>query len=402
MNFTDAGVVSRTPEEIRASLIAEAENKLTGFNAIPAELRTDLIESSVIIMSQMEELGVDLFNSIAPQYANDIMVKEFGESFGLQMKKESYSSVVITFYGRAGTVVPKGTQVQSADGVMTFGTTRSIAILPSGEYSVLCESLESYTVPIMPNTITVLVSTITNITRITNLNIGTNGLPAETIEQYRARVQDRMRSNRMGSVVYAISKLAVINGVENRLTNIRYQVKNINDVITSSVECVVGGGDDYEVAFTLFECFLSPLLFSSSPSDGNIDRTITSVLSLNGINFDVKFTRPKLDVVDINVVMRVITGSVPIPDTAIRAELYNNLFAYFKDLRTGTALSKFVFDDIVFNTILSMGVEIKNIDDLILTIAINNIPQQFNENNKIYTEFDVAYTFNNITFTKVG
>ena len=401
MKITAEGAVLDNPEEIREKLMDEVKAKIPSFLGLPAELQTNLIDSSVIICSHFDSALVDLFNSIAPYYANDLMLTQFGESFGIKRIKKQAANISLTFSGEAGAIIPKGTIVQNMEGKQVFETDDDAVILGNGEALVHATSVDDITDIIPKDTINQMVSEIVNVRAVTNKTEGAQTIMAETTEEYRKRVQRGMRGNKMGSIDYAEERLLALKGVIGRMVSFKYTTKKVGETITASVNAVVGGGDDYEVAFALFSSFVSPLLFTSDPSDGDTNRTTTIELNLNGVDFNVMFTRPKTREVSISANIKVIAGTLPVAEGVIKDVLYGNLSKYINNLRVGTSISLYTIEKYIFDTLDEMGYKPNIIQNMTFTVQIDGADAEITEN-MIEAKLDEAFTLSDITITKVG
>lgn len=401
MKLTHEGAEKESPEEILNNLVSSVQDKIPDFTHLPAELRSNLIDESVIILSLIESMCVNTFNSIAPTEANGLMLDQFGDSFGITRLKAEYATVMLTYSGSQGVVIPAGSVCQNSDGSQVFNTVQDVIVLENGKANVLGRSSESYNTSIPPNTITTMVSTIPRITSVTNLNEGTNGKKAETIDEFRVRLYRQFRTPRIGVVDYALVQLSALEGVKSRLISFNYGTKVIAEVITPAIQAVIGGGDDYQVAMTLFTSFLSPLLFISNPSDGDLTRKISVIVNFNDVDFNVEFTRPKISYVDININLTVISGSMPTPEVSIQQEIYTLVSNYIDNTRVGKSISKFSISKYIFDAINKMGFSQNIINNLDFTILIDGVEAELKDNRTV-TPFDVAYTLRNISLRKIG
>lgn len=218
--LTAQGYLISTPTQINADLTAQAIAQVPGFNSLPSELRSNLIQESVIVASKFENGISDLMNGIASTFANDFMFYQFGASFGLPLKNAVNSQVTIVFTGPMGTYIPLGTIITNTGDTIEVSTTTDGIINSTGTLSILCESTGTTPISILANTMTILKTAITGVT-VNNPVAGTAGLPAETSSQYRTRVQNTFSGPRISQVARAYELLLKVPGVNSNLIYIR-------------------------------------------------------------------------------------------------------------------------------------------------------------------------------------
>ncbi|WP_288686014.1 hypothetical protein, partial [uncultured Brachyspira sp.] len=89
MQIGNTGVIKDSPTVIRERLLNKAIEEAEGFTNLPSGIQNNLIDESVIIENEIQDMLSNVMNSISPSYANDFIVKELGEAFGLKMKDKA-------------------------------------------------------------------------------------------------------------------------------------------------------------------------------------------------------------------------------------------------------------------------------------------------------------------------
>ena len=375
MTLTAQGFTQDSPTAIRTDLTNQALADVEGFTSFPTELRTNLIDEAVIVEMKIQDQINSLMNGIGPDFANDQMFKQYGCSFGLTMKGFQYAQATLRFSGTAGTVVPKGTRARNVANTVTLAATAQGIIGSTGTVDLLCESASEVIVDIPATSITVMVDAIAGVT-VTNPNAGTSGIPAETIEQFKARVYNEVQSSRYGGITRAYSLLNQIDGVESRLIHFRVMEKLVTVESTTKayqgIECVVGGGDDNLVAGALFESFLQTKNLLSDPSNDETARTVSVDVSLYGSTFPVTYTRPKQlsGALTITLPIKGVTTTNAIMEGVLKPVFEN----YFDTNKVGQAISAATMDNLIYATLSDSGIDTANIGEIVYAFTLDSVP----------------------------
>jgi hypothetical protein len=371
MELTAQGFTQDTPETIRTDITNQALAEVDGFTSFPTELRQNLIDEAVIIEMRFQDGLNALMNGIGPDFANDQMFKQFGCSFGMTMKDFQYAQATLRFSGLTRTVIPKGTRARNSAGTVTLATSAQVVIGSTGEVDVLAVSTSEAITDIPAGSITVMVDVISGVT-VTNPAAGTSGIQAETIDQFKTAVYNEIQSPRYGGITRAYSLLRNIEGVDSRLIHFRTMQKLVTDVYYQGIECVVGGGDDYEVANALFTAFLQTKNLLSDPSGGESARTVSVDLSLYGSTFPVKFTRPKQISGSLTVTIAVDGKTTT---SAILEGILKPAFeAYFDSIKVGEAVSEASMNQIIYTELKTAGIETANIGTIAYSFELDSVP----------------------------
>lgn len=375
MQMTAAGFTQDTPTQIRTDITNEALANVVGFSSFPTELRTNLIDEAVIVEMRFQDMINALANGIGPDFANDQQFKQFGCSFGLTMKDFQYAQATVRFTGTAGTMIPKNTRVSNG-GTTTLYVKEQAIIGSTGTKDVLCESKQEVVVVIPANTITTLVDVLPTVTSVTNPDAGTSGIPAESIEDFKKAVYNEIQSERYGSTTRARSLLREITGVESRLIHFRTMQFPVTDegvtVYYQGIECVVGGGDDYEVAGALFTAFLQTKNLLSDPSNSETARTVSVDVKQYNDSFPVKFTRPKQ--LEAALTVEVAIDGVTTTNDIVSGLLKPQFENYFNTLEVGEAVSAASMNQIVYDTLAGAAIQTANIGTITYTFTLDGVP----------------------------
>ena len=402
MKLGNNGIIKDTPNEILERITNKASKEAEGFENLPSGIQNNLLQESVLLELEIQDMLSNVMNSISPNYANDFILKELGEAFGLKMKDKARPNTVITFYGLAGVIIPEGTEISNKDKSKKFITVKSGIINITGETSIYCEGADYYDTSAPANTLNIMVTQILNVDRCTNKNDVTETIPAETIEQFRARFQTKALSNKMGTVSALTYALKAIKGVNERLcTNKPSQILE-GGVRKAVLEVIAGGGDDYEIALAIFNSVLYPDIFVSNPSNNETDRTININVSFNGTDYPITFTRPKINQLSINISLTVQEGFINIPSEAFTLLLRPYYENYINNLKIGNTPTGYSFDDLIYQCFKDNFYNKDIITGIKYTLTVNDEPASLNSKRQLETEFDEAYILNNLKCTIAG
>ena len=402
MEIGNTGVIKDDPTVIRERLINKAIEKVEGFTNLPSGIQNNLIDESVIVESEIQDMLSNVMNSVSPLYANDFMVLELGAAFGLKIKDKALPNTTITFYGLQGVVIPEGLEVGNADGSKKFVTTKSGIINASGEVSIYCEDADYYDTPTPANTLNVLLNQVLNVTSCTNLNDAVETTPAETISEFRSRFQTKALANKSGTIATLDSALTEIKGTVDRLCTYRESQIIKEGIKEAVIEVIVGGGDDYSVASALFNSVLRPDIFVSNPSGDETNRTVNINVTFNGVDFPIVYTRPKINQLSINISLTVQSGFINIPSEAFTLLLRPYYEDYVNNLKIGYAPTGYSFDDLIYQCFRNNSYSRDIITGINYTLTINGEPATLNGERQLETDFDVAYTLLDLKCTLTG
>lgn len=364
--LSNQGYVKLSPEQIRDQLIAKIREKIPEFSLKPADLQSNLINTAVEDLVQYEDETEIMLNAIAPGFANDMLIKKFAESIGLRQNKKFNSSVILTFSGPIGTFIPKGTSCSGAG--HSFTTVTDILLPSTGSKTVLAESEDMVAIAAG------------NIDTIDSLNIGglsvinevdgIIGVPQESLQQLKYRMQARFRSPRKGGVDYAYSVLTTNLKVDPRL--IKFRVLPNENSFNRAIECVVGGGLDEDVALALFQGFLETQKLVSQPSEGESFRTVSINILYYGNTIPIEFTRPKN--LNIDIILKISFSDIVTTPTSIKGIVEDTLTEHINTLKLGSPLSKLALTAIILPLLQQKGLNPDTITSIDYNIKIGGQP----------------------------
>jgi len=249
---TKAGLQPIPPADIHDNLIATVALTNPGYTAnLPGSLIEDISSTDVAALIQMDQMRVELINSLNPRTANRCLLNQLGLIYGVAQGGTTATSVFVVFSTSAiGFVLAKGFTV--SDGSHQY-TVQDGGVIGLGGTSLplFCLATLSGTWAVPANTVNQIVtsvpSTITDLT-VNNPEPGTPGLAtAESISSYRSRVLEAGLASSQGMARFLKTLLSEVPGVQERLISVRQQTGTNPGWVV-----LCGGGDPYQIAYAIY------------------------------------------------------------------------------------------------------------------------------------------------------
>ena len=266
IDMTATGPVPSQPSALLSQLLAIAMSLSPGLTSnLPGSLIDDISGTDVGALLVMESMAIDLINSVSPFKANEYLLTELGQIYGVKQGQGFNTSVYVVFAGPAGFIVSKGFIV--SDGTYQYQVQDGGIINTNGFsdqlYAVAIAS-GSWAVPAgtVTNLVTSVPSTIS--LSVTNPSDGIPGSGVQTPDQYRAAVMQAGVAQCTGVPTMVKTLLGNVAGVDPRLISVRQ--------LSTGWEVICGGGDPYQVAYAIFQ---------GMP---DISRIVGSTLEVTGIS----------------------------------------------------------------------------------------------------------------------
>lgn len=262
--LSKAGRLPRDPADIRATLVAGVEATNAGYTAnLDLSLIEDIVSTDVFAISQLDQTVTDLINSVSPYAANDAILNQLGAQAGIAIGTPNNASVMVTFTGLAGYIVPKGFTV--GDGGYQYATESGGVCDSAGHVTLKCVALVNGTWSIPANTVLNLITSVPAGVALNcnNLAAGVPTTTAESTENYRARLRDANLSPSIGSNSALKTAIKAVAGVIPRSVSVQQ--------VARTTKVLVAGGDPYQVAGAiaagLFD--IGDLALSATPARNN-------------------------------------------------------------------------------------------------------------------------------------
>lgn len=277
--ITAAGLQPQSPADLRAELIAIAVGEDPGLTTnLPGSLIEDITSTDVGALVVIDTARVDLVNSLTPYGANDPLLIQLGNVYGVAQGVGSNGSVFVVFTCNvAGFTIGQGFTV--SDGTNQY-VVQDGGTIGSGLSSPSLFALASLPgiFPIPENTVNTLITSVPDgiALTVTNPQAGVPASGPQDIADYRAQVLQAGLASSTGMTRYLKTLLNNVVGVQPRLVSARL----VTRFGTTRWEIIVGGGDPYEVAGAIFDAvFDVPSLVGSQITVTNITQANPGVVT---------------------------------------------------------------------------------------------------------------------------
>jgi len=262
--LTAAGLQPTPPAVWLAGLLALVAAVRPGYTALPGSLIEDISSTDVGAITQMDQMRIDLINSLSPFGANEFLLNQLGAGvYGIIPNLSTNTSVFVVFSGTPGFVMSVGFTV--TDGTHQY-VVQDGGIVGSGGISspMFCIANQTGEWAVPANSVTGLITSVpsTITLSVDNPETGTPGSAAETEEAYRSRVLMAGLVASQGMARMLKTLLAKVTGVQARLISVVQEP-------TGGWSILCGGGDPNEVAYAIFIA-----LFDISTLVGSINEVL--------------------------------------------------------------------------------------------------------------------------------
>lgn len=260
----DSGVIVPTTREVREDVaegfqeafkVSDSDPLLNVDPAAPMGQVVDLVTTEVA--AKNNEVAF-LANQLNPRTATGVWLDALAALYGLTRKISEPTVVVCTCTGLKGTVIPYGAIVQDTQGnQLRHSVAGGVTIPDSGSIETQFSTVEHGEIEIGPATVTQIITVIAGWDSVTNAAAGITGRDAEPDGELLNRMKQSYAINANGTVSNMQANLAELSGVldcvvlEN-YTNESQMQYEITLTAHSVAVCIVGG-DDGEIARTIFE-----------------------------------------------------------------------------------------------------------------------------------------------------
>lgn len=323
IEITDDGYVAPTTQEINDGDWARYDDAYGGnLSRVQGTPQYQIITSETAIIKDFYDQLIALGNQFDPRYASGIWQDAIAQLYFLTRKLATNSVCPVEFTGLSGAVIPEGFAVQDLSG-RTWRTVGTYNIGATGTVVISCVCDTAGAIEALPNSITVIPSSLNGLDSVTNTDSAVVGYDEESRIDFNVRRRESVAINaKMTDDATRGAVLAVQNVVD------AYVISNPTDatvtkgstnypLIRNSIVVSVVGGTDIDVATAAF------IKAGTGCSwNGNTDVTITAQeYDVNPPTYDIKLLRP--DFVDVYV--KVIVVDKDVISLATETEVKNHI-----------------------------------------------------------------------------
>lgn len=357
-----AGMVTKSPSAVQAELLASVASTNPGYTAnLPGTLIEDISSTSVAAILACDSALVELVNSITPYGANQFILNQLGQIYGVQQGQSTNTSVYVVFSGTVGYVIPIGFTV--SDGTYSY-TVQSGGIIASGGSSdpLYCLATTSGSWSVPANSVTTVSTSVPspNVVTCNNPLAGTPSTGAQSIESYRSQILQAGLASAQGVTRFLKTQLENVPGVQARLISVVQDGTNW--------KIIVGGGNPYQVAYAIYKSLFDiSNLVGSATTARNQTVTITDYPNTYSITYVV----PPVQSVNVGLTWNTISPNV-ISNTNVASLGSVALVNYVNSIPVGSPINLFELQN-VFQEAISSILPPYLLTRMVFTVQINGV-----------------------------
>ena len=343
--ITSSGATSATLENLNAELLAFAIGLAPGLTAdLPGSLVEDMSSTATGALAVQDQAAVDLINSISPLTANEFILRQLGEVYGVRPGVGSNTSVFVTFSGSPGFVVNIGFIV--SDGTHQY-IVQDPAIIsgpgPIGSSApTFCLAVDSGTWAVPPNTVTVPITSVPAgfTLACTNASTGVPGGDPQTLAEYQAQVIQAGQAVSTGVSTLVKTALQNVSGVQARLIAFRQT--------GGGWQVIVGGGDPYQVANAIFQSMFNILDLVGAATVG-----ATETIAINDFpdTYEVVYVVPAQATVGVVCHWQTVSTANFVSPAIVSALAQPAIVAYINSIAVGQPISLLQLQDVFISAV---------------------------------------------------
>lgn len=357
-----AGMVTRSPSAVQAELLATVASTNPGYTAnLPGTLIEDISSTSVAAILACDSALVELVNSITPYGANEFILNQLGQVYGVQQGQSTNTAVFVVFSGTVGYIIPIGFTV--SDGTHSY-TVQGGGVIATGGSSdpLYCLATTSGSWSVPANSVTTVSTSVPSPNTVTCNNplAGTPSTGAQSVESYRSQVLQAGLAASQGVSRFLKTQLANVAGVQARLISV------VQD--STNWKIIVGGGNPYLVAYAIYKSLFDiSNLVGSATTARNQTVTITDYPNTYSITYVV----PPVQSVNIGLTWNTISPNV-ISNTSVASLGAAALVDYVNSIPVGSPVNLFELQN-VFQESISSILPPYLLTRMIFTVQINAV-----------------------------
>jgi hypothetical protein len=362
VNITQQGLQPQSPTALQTQLLAAVAATNPGYTAnLPGTLIEDVSSTDVAAMSIIDQAKVELVNCLTPYGANQFLLTQLGNIYGLQLGSVTNTSVVVVFSGSVGFVVNQGFLV--SDGTNTYAVATGGAIGSGGTISLTAISVSTGSFSVGANTVTQLKTSVPLVVGLTvnNPSTGTPGSTGETYYSFRARLLQAGLAASVGTARYIKTLLTQVSGV------------GANDVSVqqsgSGIRIIATGGDVYAIAYAIF-CSVADIgvLLGSAINSG---RNVTVSLFDYPNTYNVLYVNTQVQTVTMSIVWNT-TQSNFTGGGAFAGLVQGPIAAYINQLAPGQVINVLEMNEL-FQEAVAGVLDPALLTRLVFSVSINSV-----------------------------
>ena len=314
--LNQSGAQPTDPATIRAILVALVSAVNPGFTAdLPGSLIEDITSTDTLAAILSDQARVELINSLTPYGANEFLLNQLGQQFGIMLGEPTNTSVnvVITITASAvpqpGFNIPPGFAVSDGQQIYVVLAPGGITGSLGTTQPLTAVAINPGSWPVPANTVNI-VNTTVPLPFVASCNNPVDGTPGQLLPEswssYRTRVLTAQQAPSTAMVSKIRTELWAVPGVVQRSVSIQTPS-------TGGVLVLATGGDEYQMAFAAWRSCADPTnlvpsvnvatgitiaangVVTTALKHGLTTGTVTTLSSSNPTNYNGTYTITVVD-----------------------------------------------------------------------------------------------------------
>ena len=369
------GFSVQEPQEVREEIAQSWINAFKSddtpdINTAPETPQGQIIDAETLAITQKDAELAFLANMFNPKTARGIWQDALAEIYLIKRKKAVNSRCYCVLTGLNGTVIEKGSKIQSSADDTYWDLLETVTINGNSSVTALFECESEGAVIASPNTLTKIITTVAGWDTVNNIQSATVGTLEESQQAFEKRRYDSVALNSVGTIASVFSRVNQIDDVvgcyviDNK-TNVN---KIIDDYLLKphSIYVAVIGGSNQDIAEAIY-CSLS------AGCDYNGNTQITVVDPHTHAKEKVTFMRPTQQ----NVFIKVNVFDKDLPDdyeNLIKNAIITNFYGQDEQIEiAGEAVTRAIMGQDIYASRFLPSILNKNISSLLsVQISLDN------------------------------
>ena len=392
------GFSVQEPQEVREEIAQSWINAFKSddtpdINTAPETPQGQIIDAETLAITQKDAELAFLANMFNPKTARGIWQDALAEIYFIKRKKAVNSRCYCVLTGLNGTVIEKGSKIQSSADSTYWDLLETVTIEGNSSVTALFECESEGAVIASPNTLNKIITTVAGWDTVNNIQSATVGSLEESQQAFEKRRYDSVALNSVGTTASVFSRVNQIDDVvgcyvvDNK-TNVN---KIIDDYLLKphSIYVAVIGGSNQDIAEAIYRSL-------SAGCDYNGNTQITVVDPHTHAKEKVTFMRPTPQ----NVYIKVNVFDKDLPDdyeNLIKNAVITNFYGQDEQIEiAGEAVTRAIMGQDIYASRFLPSILNKNISSL-LSVQISLDNQSFSDYVHIKIDKEPYIDENNIT-----
>ena len=374
------GFSVQEPQEVREEIAQSWINAFKSddtpdINTAPETPQGQIIDAETLAITQKDAELAFLANMFNPKTARGIWQDALAEIYFIKRKKAVNSRCYCVLTGLNGTVIEKGSKIQSSADGTYWDLLNDVTINGNSSVTALFECETEGAVIASPNTLTKIITTVAGWDTVNNIQSAVVGSLEESQQAFEKRRYDSVALNSVGTTASVFSRVNQIDDVvgcyvvDNK-TNVN---KIIDDYLLKphSIYVAVIGGSNQDIAEAIYRSL-------SAGCDYNGNTQVTVVDPHTHAKEKVTFMRPTPQ----NVYIKVNVFDKDLPDdydTLIKNAVITNFYGQDEQIEiAGEAVTRAIMGQDIYASRFLPSILNKNISSL-LSVQISLDNQSFSD-----------------------